>query len=54
MVRCYLCDAQCATGGGVFVCEHCGCCCHQHCIENYEADTCPKCVDDPVIGAHEL
>jgi hypothetical protein len=54
MVRCYICESQCASNDEVFVCEHCGISCHRHCMEEYDTDICPKCVGEPMIGAIEF
>ncbi|WP_435344914.1 hypothetical protein [Haloarchaeobius sp. HRN-SO-5] len=54
MVRCYICDAKCDRDDEVFVCEHCGCCCHRDCMDAYGTDVCPKCVGEPMIGAMEF
>lgn len=54
MVRCYICDERCEDDDGAFVCEHCGCCCHLHCMADYGTDVCPKCVGEPTIGTIEF
>lgn len=54
VTRCYICESPCENDDEVFVCEHCGISCHRHCMAAYEADVCPKCVGEPVIGAFEF
>jgi len=54
MGRCYICGSKCARDDSVFVCEHCGISCHRHCMDEYEADACPRCVGEPMIGAVEF
>ncbi len=54
MVRCYICETQFKRDDEVFFCRHCGCYCHQRCMEEYKAEACPKCVGEPMIGAVEF
>lgn len=54
MVSCYICETSCAKDDDSFVCTSCGIQCHQHCMDEYETDTCPKCVGEPMIGALEF
>lgn len=54
MSRCYICGDTCRGDDETFVCEICGVRCHRHCMEEYDAEACPHCVGEVVIGVVEF
>lgn len=54
MSQCYICGDACRGDDEAFVCETCGVVCHRHCMDEYHAEACPRCVGEVVIGAVEF